>query len=396
VARLDPILIAGGGIAGLSLSVALARRGIASRILERNSVFSEAGAGIQLGPNAIGVLRRLGVAPRLAPHAAWPASIDVRDGRAGHRITRLPLGAWVVHRYGEPYGVVHRADLQTALLETAKAESAIEIVEGFRVENVGVGANGGITADSEEGDRQKGQALIGADGIWSSVRRWIEPEADLNFSGKTASRAILPIEEVAEEFRDVTTVWLMPGAHVVHYPVRGGRAMALVVVIDGPWPGRGWGHATDAKTVLARVAGADSKLISLLKQASEWRSWALYDPAPLSTWFKGSVCLMGDAAHPVLPFLAQGGVMALEDAETLAVCIARFGDDFPTAFAAYEAQRKDRVERVQRASRRNGTIFHASGLSRVARDAALRAAPGALMMARYDWLYGWDGPVTPP
>lgn len=396
MARQDPILIAGGGIAGLSLALALARRKIPSRILERNAVFSEAGAGIQVGPNGIGVLRRLGVAPRLAPHAAWPTAIEVFDGETGTRLAGLPLGGFMARRYGEPYAVVHRADLQSALLEAVRAEPLVEIVESFRVENVQLLPNGGVSVDSDVGDREKGPGLIGADGLWSAVRRWIDPEADLNFSGKTASRAILPIEEVPEAFHGITGVWLMPGAHIVHYPVRGARALALVVVVDGPWPGRGWGNVTEPAAVIGRITKASSRLTSLLRRATEWRSWALYDPEPLGTWSKGPVVLIGDAAHPILPFLAQGGVMALEDAETLSVCIARYGDDLSAAFTAYEAQRRPRVEKVQRASRRNGAIFHATGLTRVARDATLRITPGMLMMARYDWLYGWTGPASPP
>ena len=394
MARFEPILIAGAGIAGLALAVALARRGIPSRILERNAITSESGAGIQIGPNGVGVLRRLGVAPRLAPFAAWPNRIEVRDGRHGRRLAKLPLGTWMARRHGEPYAVVHRADLHTALHEVAREQSAVEIVTGFRVERI-TASPSGVAADSDDGDRHRGPALVGADGLWSAVRRWVEPEADLNFAGKTAARAILPIREIPAEFRDVTSVWLMPGAHIVHYPIRAGQALAIVVVIDAPWPGRGWGIATEAMTVLSRLEGADRKLLDLLRQAEDWRSWALYDPEPLATWSRGPVTLIGDAAHPILPFLAQGGVMALEDAETLAVCIARFGDDFAEAFAAYETQRRPRVTRVQRASRRNGAVYHARGASAAARDIALRTAPGALFMRQYDWLYGWSGPVTP-
>jgi salicylate hydroxylase len=394
LARFEPILIAGAGIAGLALALALARRGIGSRVLERSTIAAEAGAGIQIGPTGIGVLRRLGVAPRLAPFAAWPNSIDVRDGRLGHRLAKLPLGTWIARRHGEPYAVVHRADLQGALLDAVHAESSIELVMGFRASHVAATASG-VSVDSEEGDRQRGPALVGADGLWSVVRRWVEPEADLNFSGKTAARAILPIADVAPQYRDVTSVWLMPGAHVVHYPIRAGQSLAIVVVIDAPWPGRGWGIATESQTIMGRIDGADAGLVALLNRASDWRSWALYDPEPLAKWSRGPVTLIGDAAHPILPFLAQGGVMALEDAETLAVCIARHGGAFDDAFTAYEAQRRPRVERVQRASRRNGVVFHARGAARLARDLALRTTPAGLLMRRYDWLYGWDGPVKP-
>jgi len=394
VARVDPLLIAGGGIAGLSLALALARRGKASRILERNSVFSEAGAGIQIGPNGIGVLRRLDLADALKPLAAWPSAIEVRDGNRGHRLTRLPLGDWIDRRHGAPYGVVHRADLQRVLLDAARAQPLIEIVPGFRVGAISESASG-VTVDSDTGDRQRGTALVGADGLWSAVRPWVDPGADLNFSGKTASRTVVPIEAVPVDHRTVTTIWLMPHAHIVAYPVRGGRALACVAVVDGAWPGRGWGQAVDAQTVLGKLAGAHRRLLDLLGQAQDWRSWALYDPEALTAWSKGPVVLIGDAAHPVLPFLAQGGVMALEDAETLAVCLARYGDDVATAFASYEAQRRPRITRVQRASRRNGDIYHASGPTALVRDSVLRLSPGGVLMRQYDWLYGWSGPTAP-
>ncbi|MFZ4806412.1 MAG: FAD-dependent monooxygenase [Hyphomicrobiaceae bacterium] len=394
MAKGDPLLIAGGGIAGLSLGLALARRGKASRILERNTVFSEAGAGIQIGPNGMGVLRRLGLAGSLAPLAAWPTAIEVRDGGSGQRLTRLPLGDWIAQRHGAPYGVIHRADLQSILLDAARMEPLIEIVTGFRVGAISEGASG-VTVDSETGDRQRGSALVGADGLWSAVRPWVDPGADLNFSGKTASRTVVPIEAVLSDYRTVTTIWLMSQAHIVAYPVRGGQALACVVVVEGSWPGRGWGQAVEAETVLGKLAGADRRLLDLLRQAQEWRSWALYDPEALSAWSKGPVVLIGDAAHPVLPFLAQGGVMALEDAETLAVCLTRYGDDVTTAFASYEAQRRPRITRVQRASRRNGGIYHASGPTALARDSVLRLTPGGVLMRQYDWLYGWPGPTVP-
>lgn len=392
--RQDPVLIAGGGIAGLTLALALARRGIRSRILERNQVFSEAGAGIQIGPNGIGVLRRLGLTPQLSPHAAWPAAIVVRSGASGRRIARFPLGAWIARRHGEPYGVVHRADLQNVLLDDVRRHREIEIVTGFKVEAVTVQA-GGVSVDSDGGDRQKGGVLIGADGLWSTVRRYVEPEADLNFSGKIACRTVVPIEKANAIHHDVTTVWLMPGSHVVHYPVRGGKALAIVAVVDGPWPGRGFGNTIAAPPLLKKVA-AGRDLALLLAEAGEWRSWALYDPEPLGTWWKGPIALIGDAAHPILPFLAQGGVMALEDAETLAVSLARYGQDPAAAFGFYEAKRRPRVERVQNVSRRNGAIFHARGATALARNFALGVLPGMAYMARYDWLYGFDGPPTPP
>lgn len=387
MARSDPVLIAGGGIGGLTLALALAHRGVSSHILERNPTFVEAGAGIQIGPNGIWVLRRLGLDDALAAHAAWPEAIEVRSASTGGTLARLPLGVWIAERHGAPYAVVHRAGLQAVLLEAARIESRIEITTGFRVQTIDDDGSR-VIALSEHGDAIRGSVLVGADGLWSTVRRVLHPEPDLNFSGKTASRAVLPFDLIPAPFQDlVTRVWLAPGAHVVHYPVLAGTAHAIVVVLDGAWPGRGWGHETKPSDLITKVAGLAPPLIDLLRRAEDWRSWALYDPAPLPVWSKGRVTLLGDAAHPILPFLAQGGVMALEDAETLAEMIARLPGAPAEAFAAYERLRRRRVEQVQSASRRNGAVYHANGARALARDAALRLIPGKLLMSRYDWLY---------
>ena len=401
-----PILIAGAGIAGLTLGLTLARRGMASRILERRAALGEAGAGIQLGPNAMHVLRRLGVAERLQPQAARPQAIMVADGASGRRLGRLPLGDFIERRHGAPYWVAHRGDLQAALLAAVRAEPLIELVTGFEVVDWRETADS-VDAISAGGDVVEGRALVGADGLWSALRRRMFPDHALTYAGKMAARTVIPATRAAADGRFgelVTGVWLGRHAHVVHYPIRRGRDIAVVAIVDeaaasAPAPERtakasareGWGGAIEGRDVLQRLAGFSPELLEFLARGSEWAAWSLYDPAPLPAWSRGRIALIGDAAHPILPFLAQGGAMAIEAAETLAAELALSRADPAGAFARTESLRRARVIRVQDASRANGRMFHLGGLTGLARDAALKTVPGRLMMARYDWLYGWNG-----
>jgi len=384
-----PVLIAGGGIGGLSLAIALARNGIACRVLERRRDHAEAGAGIQLGPNAVGVLSRLGVAARLEPAVGRPECIRVHDGGSGRVIAELPLGHWIEQRHGSPYWVAHRADLHSALLDTASSLPLVEIVSGCEVVSFGT-ADEAVQARAADGSVHEAAMLVGADGIWSAVRRQLWPAAELSYSGKTAARTVIDRSDAPASFRDMATgVWLSHGGHVVHYPVRGGAEIALVVILKEDWPGEGWGLPVDRRALLENLQIFSSKLTDILALAEEWRRWPLYDPAPLERWSQGPVTLLGDAAHPVLPFLAQGGALAIEDAETLASALRRWQSDPALAIAHYERARRPRAVRMQRASRRNGQIYHLPEPLALARNLTLGAVPGSRIMALYDWVYRW-------
>ncbi len=428
-----PILIAGAGIAGLSLALALARHGLSSRILERRERLSEAGAGIQLGPNAVKVLRRLGVAEQLEQSVGRPEAINVFDAVGGRQLARLPLGGWIAERHRAPYWVVHRAALHAALLARVAATPEIALIKGFDVVDAAPVTGGGATrveVRSARGKTLPGAALIGADGLWSGMRGLLHPRHALNFTGKMAMRTVIPLpHDLAGADRGgadrggadrggadrggadrggadrggagaaalgaaaacSTGVWLADDAHVVHYPINRHRELAIIVVVAAAHAHAGWGTAVADHQVMARLARFAAPLRHGLSQATEWRAWSLYDSAPLPSWSTGAIALLGDAAQPVLPFLAQGGAMAIEGAETLAAAIHRYPDDPARAFAAYEAARRRRVLRVKAAARRNGQTYHMTGVSRLARDSVLRALPGRTIMAGYDWLYGWDG-----
>lgn len=384
-----PVLIAGGGIAGLALAIALARRGIPATVLERREEFSTEGAGIQLGPNATGALSRLGVEAFLQRHVGEPECLRVRSAVTGHHLAELPLGAWIARRHGSPYWSAHRADLQSALLEAARTLPQIELVTGTEVTSFAVSRD--RVEVSAGGEMRQGRMLAGADGQWSATRSRLWPEARISYSGKSATRTVIPAERAPEPLRAPHVgAWLAPFGHVVHYPVRKGREIAVVVILDEPWPGEGWSIEVEPDALEATFARFAAPLRALLSAAKQWRRWALYDAPPFPRWSAGPVTLVGDAAHPVLPFLAQGGALAIEDAETLAQCIAA-GPDMTQACRRYAGMRQPRAARVQAASRRNGQIYRATGPAGFARDLALLGLPGRIVIAAYDWVYGWKG-----
>lgn len=390
----QPIAIAGGGIGGLAAALALARRNVRSHIFERRQTFSEDGAGIQLGPNATKVLTALGVADLLKPLAATPDALSVHDGTTGRLLARLPLGDWIRKRHGAPYWTVHRQDLHGALLDAAKRSSSISLttsqeVQGFREDN------GIVTAYIGNGEEQRASGLIAADGLWSNLRSQITPGAALQPTGKCAYRSVvlsdaLPAALAANDVH----IWLAPKTHAVHYPIRAGREIALVVCANQSANAGNWETLAPPAWQASLVANFPAELRALFKRAEGWRMWPLQSLVPLEKWSTGAVTVLGDSAHPVQPFLAQGGALALEDAATLAHCAALSPGNIAAAFRTYETERKQRAVRVARAAARNGDIYHLSGVMALARNALLRTAPAAGLMAQYDWLYGWN-PIAP-
>lgn len=389
----EPVLIAGGGIAGLATSLALAQHGISSRIFEQREVFSEAGAGIQIGPNGVRALTALGVAPLLARHVSVPEEIVVHQGASGRILTRMPLGDWIAERHGAPYWVVHRRDLQSALLERVQATAHIAVETGMAIaETTDHGDH--VTVRSSTGTMTRGCVLVGADGIRSRIRTAVAPGAQLRFSGKAASRTLLS-PDAAANLGDAASmgVWLAPGAHVVHYPIAAGAQIAVVAIVPDDRMTDDWAAPNDWNTLAPHLASFAPELRQVLATAPEWRRWALFETAPLAHLAKGRIALAGDAAHPVFPFLAQGGVMALEDALVLASTLAAYPDDPPRALKTYEAARRPRVNAIVATSRQNGRIFHLSGPAALARNLAMATLPAARLMARYDWVYGWQPPA---
>lgn len=384
-----PVLIAGGGIGGLATAIALSRQAIPSIVIERRAHASEEGAGIQIGPNGTRILAALGAAEQLAPHVGVPDALVVRSASSGAVLARLPLGSEIAGRHGAPYWVAHRADLHASLEAVARASPGVVIEHGF--DAVAYRCDeAGVEVSTRDGRRLAGRCLIGADGLWSNVRREIFRTAEPRFTGTCAARAVIDSTRVPDALRaNLSGIWLMPGAHVVHYPVRAGRETAIVVIYPDERRADGWASPVPGHRVRNALGHVAPVLAALIDAVETWRSWSLNALAMPPSLAYGRVALLGDAAHPTMPFLAQGGVLALEDAVVLARELARTPGDVAPALARYAAARRPRAAAIVDAATRNGRIYHLSGAAAVGRDLVLRLAPPARTIALYDWVYGW-------
>lgn len=389
----SPVLIVGAGIAGLTTALALAGRGIRSVVLERAGHLEEVGAGLQLSPNASRILLGLGLGPDLERSVVRPDALVIREARRGDEIGRLPLGSAIDTAYGSPYWVVHRGDLQSALLSATAREPKIELHLGSVVESAVDGPDG-VAVDAVIGatvGRFQGAALIGADGVWSTVRTRLIGGGPAIYSGRTAWRATFPAERWtgSADVRRSTGLWLGSDAHLVHYPIRAGREINLVAAVDDHWIDERWDVAGDSGDLLARFEGWPSVVGELLALPDAWRKWALCGAPRGTVWNKGRIVLIGDAAHGMLPFAAQGGAMAIEDAAVLARCLATGRGSMERRLTDYVRRRRRRVDAVVSMASRNATIYHLSGAAASARNLAMRLMGSAGLRSRMDWIYGW-------
>ncbi|MDA9501018.1 FAD-dependent monooxygenase [Bradyrhizobium sp. CCBAU 11357] len=392
------IVIAGAGIGGLTAALALATRGFRIVVLEKAERLEEVGAGLQLSPNASRVLVELGLTERLKLRAVTPEAVSIMSARAGGELLRMPLGEAASARAGAPYWVVHRADLQSALAGAVADHPDIDLKLGATFEDVAPHAKG-LTVVHRSGTIRRSDlasALIGADGIWSTVRQHLFPEVQPRFSGLIAWRGTLDATQLPKDYtaRRVQ-LWMGPNAHLVAYPIAGGRQINVVAVLPGTWNRPGWSTQGDPREVMDAFAGPrwPPAARMMLAAVDSWRKWALFGVPDGCPWSTGSVALLGDAVHAMLPFAAQGAGMAIEDAAVLArhliLAAAESSKEVAAALTQYGRARQARVRRVQRTARQQGRIYHLSGPLALARDLAIRALGPERMLARQDWIYGW-------
>jgi salicylate hydroxylase len=397
VAASRTIFVAGAGIGGLTASLALAGQGFRVVILEKTERLEEAGAGLQLSPNASRVLIGLGLQPRLGASAVTPEAISIMSARAGCEIARLPLGEAAAAHAGAPYWVVHRADLQAALQAEVNDNPDIELRLGCQFEDAVAHAKG-LTVVQRTGMTRRQEvalALVGADGIWSTVRSHLFPQTHPQFSGLIAWRGTLETTRLPREYASRRVqLWMGPNAHLVAYPISGARKINVVAVVPGTWNRPGWsapGDMTEIKNAFASSQWPSAARM-MIGAVDEWRKWALFTIAG-DEWADGAIALLGDAAHAMLPFAAQGAGMAIEDAAILAKCLGESqhegGPAIPVAMQRYARLRQPRVAHVQRAAQKAGRIYHLTGPAAYARDLAIKAMGAQRMLARQNWIYDW-------
>ncbi|MGJ3703809.1 FAD-dependent monooxygenase [Variovorax sp. AFSI2.2] len=389
------ILVVGGGIGGLASALALSRSRHRVDVFEQAAAFGEIGAGIQIGPNVTRRLHQLGLADGLAAVAACPEALVVRSAGSGAELARLPLGDAMRQRYGAPYLCVHRADLHSLLLEAVRARGTGTLVTDAHIAEVEVGDD--LVCVSSSGARAwEGEALVGADGLWSVARQRLESPSAAEpprVTGHTAWRGIVAQAALPQALRrQRIDVWLGPRLHAVAYPVRGGAWLNVVVIAEAAPAGdaRDWDQASSLAALQQATGRSGGGLQALLEAMPGWRAWTLSDRPPVASaadMAHERVALVGDAAHPMVPYLAQGAGMAIEDAVALAEALGEgAAAEVPAAFARYAEARWQRNAMVQARAHRNGQVFHATGPMRLGRDLAMRAL-GARLLDQ-PWLYG--------
>ena len=383
-----PILVAGGGIGGLAAAHALARKGFAVRVLEQAPEFREIGAGIQLGPNIFRVLEKLGLKDAVLADAHRPSALEMRCALSGERVTRMPLDGRFIAKFEQPYAVTHRHDIHGVFLKACRDNNLVTL-ETSRTVTDFEQDEGGITVTLQSGEQVRGRALIGCDGMWSRVREKIIGDGKPLVSGHIAYRAVLKRDEVPNDlWQPDMILWAGPRTHLVHYPLRRGELYNLVAVFHSKRYVEGWNAEADAGELWAHFNGQRPEVLRMLERIETWRMWVLCDREPVKEWSKGRATLLGDAAHPMLQYLAQGACMATEDAYWLAQKAAEQPDDLPAAFRAYVQQRYLRTARVQIMARVYGEFYHARGPAAELRNQMLGPRTPEESYAGMAWLYG--------
>lgn len=394
------IIIAGAGIAGLTAALAFASHGFAVRLFERAPQLEEVGAGIQLSPNATRILDRLSVLPALLKAAVRPDAVVLRDGRTLAELARVPLGEAAEKRWRAPYLVLHRADLQRALISRVNETPAIDLVTNAAITGVAQSSAGVMVKIGGEDGRGEasGRLLVGADGVRSTVRAHLDAGRESRYSGEVAWRTALPAGSAAGRALleaappKAVTAFLHSGFHLIAYPVRGGTAINLAAFTAGPGLADKWAGHVDPAPLKRAMQTTAPVLSRLADEAGPWTAWPIHTVDRRPPWTFPGVALIGDSAHAMTPFAAQGAAMAIEDAWTLAASVAAAPGDLAGALAVWETSRRPRVEKVARRGAFNRFAWHASGPVALARNLVLKARSPERLAGDLDWLYGWEPP----
>ncbi|SAL47432.1 salicylate hydroxylase [Caballeronia choica] len=384
----QPVIVAGGGIGGLAAALALVRQGFAVKVLEQAPSIGEIGAGIQLGPNAFAAFDALGIGERARGRAVYTDEMVMMDALDETTVGRISVAEAFRERFGNPYAVIHRADVHGALLEGAQESDRIEFLTSTQVAHVEQDASG-VTVFDTNGNAHRGVALIGADGVKSAVRQqYVGDEARV--SGHVVYRAVVDKKDFPADLQwNAAAVWVGPNCHLVHYPLRGGEQYNVVVTFHSrdkeEWSVRE-GSREEVQSYFTDICPRARQLIELPKS---WKRWATADRDPIAQWTFGRVTLLGDAAHPTLQYLAQGACMAMEDAVTLGQALRANDNDFTKAFDLYQRSRVARTARVVLSAREMGRIFHAKGVERLVRNELWKGRKDERFYDALEWLYSW-------
>ena len=387
-----PVLVAGGGIGGLAAALALVRQGFAVKVLEQSPQLGEIGAGIQFGPNAFAALDALGIGEKARGRAVYTDEMVMIDALDETLVGRIPTGAAFRQRFGNPYAVIHRADVHMSLLEGAQESGRVEVLTSTQVTRVEQDADS-VTVFDQNGAAHHGVALIGADGVKSAVRQQYVGDA-ARVSGHVVYRAVVDKKDFPVDVQwNAASIWVGPNCHLVHYPLRGGEQYNVVVTFHSRKPEE-WsvteGSREEVQSYFDGVCPRARQLIALPKS---WKRWATADREPIGQWTFGPgnrTTLLGDAAHPTLQYLAQGACMALEDAVTLGEALRVHDNDFAKAFAHYQRSRVARTARIVLSAREMGRIFHAHGVERLVRNDLWKGRTPERFYDAMEWLYGWN------
>jgi salicylate hydroxylase len=384
----EPVIVAGGGIGGLAAALALAQRGLRVKVLEQAAEIGEIGAGVQLAPNAFAAFDALGVGERARGRAVYTDRMVMMDAVDESLVGEIPTGTAFRERFANPYAVIHRADVHLSLLEGVRAQPGVELLTSTRVVRFDQDAHG-VSVFDADGGVHRGNALVACDGVKSAVRAQTVGDA-VRVSGHVVYRAVVAKDEFPEDLRwNAAAVWVGPNCHLVHYPLRGGEQYNVVVTFHSREQ-ETWSVSEGSQAeVLSYFDGIGARARRLLALPRSWKRWATADREPIANWSRGRATLLGDAAHPLLQYLAQGACMALEDAVTLGRALAATGDDIAAAFLLYQRSRVARTARVVLMTREMGRIYHARGVERLVRNELWQGRSPERFYDALEWLYGW-------